>query len=381
MCVLVILYAGVLLTGSRTTFLMSVVIMLFLGIIKKELRKYLFWILVGSLGVGIVYVILTDDFQNIGRFLTISPKSSTLIGRILYWQDGLRIIKDHPLGLGASGYKYLQGQYQTGVYSIEFIHNELLQMMLDIGVIPAIMFIASVIKSFFCKNICLMKKTVILVILVHSMTDFDLQFLAIFYILILCMDLDSILIEGEYERNIGRKTIVIGSGIGLVWFYFSIPLLLYYMDDMGKAVKCFPIYTEAEIRMMENSNSLEEAEQLADNVLKYNDSVTIAYDVKALAAAQNGDYQTVIKTKDKAIMNSPYMLNEYINYLELLSEGIRNESDDVAKMCRDKMLQIPQQMQMVLDRTSYLGKRIKDKPNLELPKNIEKYLENLRVMK
>ena len=55
-------------------------------------------------------------------------------------------------------YYYLQGSFQTGVYSVLNIHNELMQVLLDVGWIPAALMVMAVVKSFMAKQTGLTKR-------------------------------------------------------------------------------------------------------------------------------------------------------------------------------------------------------------------------------
>ena len=108
-------------------------------------------LLLVSFAGAFAYVTFTGDFQNIGRFLTSSLNSSTLLGRLLYWQDGIKILMDYPMGCGWRGYSFLQGLYQTGVYEVRYIHNDYLQLMLDGGILPGLLFLILIVKEAFAR--------------------------------------------------------------------------------------------------------------------------------------------------------------------------------------------------------------------------------------
>ena len=51
------------------------------------------------------------------------------------------------------GFSYKIYEVQTGMYLTRFVHNEYLQMALDIGIIPLAIFIVILIKSIISKKI------------------------------------------------------------------------------------------------------------------------------------------------------------------------------------------------------------------------------------
>ena len=105
--------------------------------------------------------------------MSVSLESSTLLGRILYYIDALPVVLKNPLGLGYYGYYFTQGSFQSGVYSVAFVHNSVLQFLLDVGFIPAIAFMFIVLFSFFSKNSNFRQRLLIFVLFGHSLFDFE----------------------------------------------------------------------------------------------------------------------------------------------------------------------------------------------------------------
>ncbi|MBR6483782.1 MAG: O-antigen ligase family protein, partial [Clostridiales bacterium] len=145
----VLLMVGVLLSGSRTVFILMGALMLVYIIweknrkIKISLASALVLLVLAAGG----YAFFTKNYDTVGRYLTSSLSSSTFIGRFLYYRDALPVIFSHPFGLGYGGYKSLQGSFQTGVYSVVHIHNDYLQMLLDAGWVPFGFSVFALIKS------------------------------------------------------------------------------------------------------------------------------------------------------------------------------------------------------------------------------------------
>ena len=105
--------------------MLTVLIFLWLCLTRKRLRIPLMLLLAACVAAALLFVAITGNQDTIGRFLTISLESSTLMGRLLYYRDVLPVILKHPFGLGYMGYYYAQGGFQTGVYATKFVHNEL----------------------------------------------------------------------------------------------------------------------------------------------------------------------------------------------------------------------------------------------------------------
>ena len=177
--------AGIYLSGSRTVFIILALYLFFLIFQKKESRKIML-IGVGAGGIGILALALLGiGAELLERFGNISFGASTLLGRFLYYIDALPVILKHPFGLGYYGYYSIQQEIQTGVYSVLNVHNELLQFMLDIGIIPTLLFYGYVGKIIFDKRTSNRDRQILLVLFAHSLLDYDFQFLAMMFVVVL----------------------------------------------------------------------------------------------------------------------------------------------------------------------------------------------------
>jgi len=374
---LFLLLAGIVLTGSRTVFLLLItVVAIFLIRFKgKTSRLILCSFMSGIIVITLLYVALTGNMSTIARYLTVSFHSSTFLGRLLYFKDALPVILKHPLGLGYMGYYYMQGSFQTGVYTVLNVHNELLQVFLDVGWFPAIVFIGAVVRSFFAAKGDFTKRLLLIIVTAHCMFDFDLQFISIGFILILAMDLESGNVR-KLKSSVYVRSICYVLAAFCLWLGAAAGLYRWGKYEM--AVKIYPGCTDAWISMLTQTDNAEDMENIADKVISKNKSVSMAYSAKAKAAYAKGDFENMIFFKQQAISLSKYRLDEYLDYFDMLYVGIQlytaNGDMNSAEYCRQRMLEIPDMLQKVLDETDDLGWKINDQPELVLP---EVYLEIL----
>lgn len=372
---LIILTVGIMQTGSRTTFVLLTLIFVFCGFSAKDrrMRAVLAVLLAGTVMVTFFYVMLTGNVASVGRYLTFSLKDSTFLGRLLYFKDAVPVILRSPLGLGYMGYYYTQGSFQTGVYTVLHIHNEPLQFLLDIGWIPGILFAAFMICSVFSKNVGRTGRLLILAIGVHSMFDFDFQFVAIGFVLLLVTDVES---GKVWSMDSKRCLYVVCVLLGVVSVWLGSASAFYHMGRYETAVRIYPGYTEALAAMLPGAEDLDTMEMLADRILSKNQSMAVAYDAKARGAYAEGDFAKMILYKQKAIGLTRYRLEEYVDYLDMLQVGVRlyeeNGDADSAGYCLERMKEVPGMMEQVLKETDALAWEIEDKPELVLP---EKYRE------
>ena len=379
-----VLIVLIFLTGSRTVFLflIAIVFVLLLAIKNKKVKFILSGIILSAVVLSLVIVFVSGSVQTVGRFLTISFESSTLLGRILYYLDAVPIILKHPFGLGYYGYYFTQGSFQTGVYSVAFVHNSVLQFLLDIGFIPAIAFVFIIIASFFSKRTSLRQKLIIFALFGHSLFDFDMEFNAIFFVLILALDFD--LFKTRVVKFNSYLAATISVILILFSVYFGIVNALYLLGEHKAVEKIYGHDTMAKMYLITNESNETSLLEYADEIINENGYLAIAYDVKANSAYKKGDFKEVIEYKKKAIECTPYSTEEYVDYCEKLVVGISlySRANDInsAEICKKELVKISDKLEEVKENTSELAWKIQDKPELVLPaeyiKLIEEYKES-----
>ena len=274
------------------------------------------------------------------------------------------------------GYYYSQGTFQTGVYSVNHVHNDLLQILIDVGWLPTILFGIAVVKNFI--KIDMKRKIVVILMVLHLLFDFDMQFVAM-DLIFLALIFDD---ETKGEPVKGRTSFIVATSVaGLLSLYFAIPNFLSFIKQDDLAVKVYPAYTKSYVALLSEADSAEEMKDIADKIIKYDDSISIAYSAKARACFSEGDIPAMIENKTKAIERNKYSLVEYEDYIDMLTYSanlyIDAENYDSAQVCINKIKEVPQKLQEVKDGTSSLAYKIKDKPELDLPAEYQEILNAL----
>ena len=146
-------------------------------------------------------------------------------------------------------------------------------------------------------------------------------------------------------------------------------------------VQIYPFYTTAQIELMNETEDFDFANKKAESVLKMNKYVYSAYTLKAADYLSAGDINNFIIFENKALDCNKYNIDEYERYGRLLINIIetynKTESRGVINYCEEELVNIQNRLDSVEKTTSSLAWNIKDKPNLKLSSELEKYIENI----
>lgn len=367
LCAIVLVF-GLIQSGSRTVFVLAIPALLVSLFIR--LRKKPKVLVIGAVSVAAVFIVMIltlGGSYSVSHLLALSTSESTLLGRLLYWKDALPVIGSHPFGLGYLGYYMSHGSFQTGLYSVRWVHNELLQMLLDIGWIPAVIAIVAVVKAVLAKQPTV-RKVVLLTLLAHCMMDFDLEYIAMYFIVLLCLDWDTgktKTLKLTVPAKAVSAVLILGS------LYIGVGSTLYYSGKTEASVKVYPWNTQARMELLTEAETAEEMDEQADAILALNDTIALAWDAKAEAAYSRGDFGAVIDAKNNALVNTKYIRSEYVDYFNKLAVGYRLylQAGDTksAQICLDEIIGIQSRIDRVLAATDELAWKITDKPYLVMP--------------
>lgn len=367
LCAIVLVF-GLIQSGSRTVFVLAIPALLVSLFIR--LRKKPKVLVIGAVSVAAVFIVMIlalGGSYSVSHLLALSTSESTLLGRLLYWKDALPVIGSHPFGLGYLGYYMSHGSFQTGLYSVRWVHNELLQMLLDIGWIPAVIAIVAVVKAVLAKQPTV-RKVVLLTLLAHCMMDFDLEYIAMYFIVLLCLDWDTgktKTLKLTVPAKAVSAVLILGS------LYIGVGSTLYYSGKVEASVMVYPWNTQARMELLTEAETAEEMDEQADAILALNDTIALAWDAKAEAAYSRGDFGAVIDAKNNALANTKYIRSEYVDYFNKLAVGYRLylQAGDTksAQICLDEIIGIQSRIDRVLAATDELAWKITDKPYLVMP--------------
>ena len=367
-------------TGSRAVFILAVfsnVLIIFFR--KGRKNKIILCTVLAALVLAVLLLLpLLKSNEIFSRYFTISFGESTFVGRLLYYADAFPVILKHPFGLGYMGYYYIQQSIQTGVYSVMFIHNDFLQLLLDVGWIPCLLFVVGIIKSFFRKGNSAGKRIILLTVFLHCLFDFDLQFISMFFILLLFLNYN----DGK-QLELKKGAVFVFSFVitGLLSLYFAFALGLAHFGFNQAADSMFPGNTQNKVDLLIAEDDIVTQNEIADRIISQNEFVQIAYSAKARYAYSQGDFENLIKYKNKVFEIAPFSYEEYEEYCYMLIQGsylYQQIGDSYSfEYCQKELLKTVDKVKNLDYRLSELGKKIADQPNTQLPGDILLYAENL----
>ena len=375
-----VLLAGILYTGSRTVLVLAVAANAVALFTNKSHRVR--WITLGCIAGGaaavVIYCAVTDNFLVLARYLRFSLEESTFVGRLLYAYDALPVILRHPFGLGYMGYYHLEQSIQTGVYSVLSVHNDLLQILLDVGWIPAGLLLAAVVRTFVMRQVPLRYKLVLAVMLLHLCFDFDLQYVAVFMLLTVFMaDPPLRVLTLRKKAAVGTAAVL----LTVLCLYMSTVQGLTRFGRYEAAYGLYPTGTTIESHLLVREKDLAARERLADRILERNPYASVAYSAKAGYAYSKGDFAQVIRYKKQAIELAPFATAEYVEYAYMLATGIRLYQEagmtDSAERCKRELISVTHALEALPRRLSPLGIKIKDQPDTALPEELATYVAAL----
>ncbi|MGN1144399.1 MAG: O-antigen ligase family protein [Anaerovoracaceae bacterium] len=379
-----ILLTGIIATGCRAVFLLTVLTVLvwiLSGRKEWKQKKWIIGFLLLIVAASVILGAVTGHFYQFARFTRFSITSSSLSGRLLYNLDGLNILRNHPMGLGYKGYSFYQGAVQTGNYAVTYVHNELLQAALDFGILPAVLLGFGWIRAITGKKVTMRNRMLLLAAGLHGLFDWSLQFPATLMILCLAADWDE---RFEFSFH-GAKRVLPGilSGVSVILvLWLGTASVLEYAGKYEAAVKVDPYLTTSQMRLINDASSDEEKYRNAEAICSRNDYCTIALQAMAEKSAREMDFEKMAEYGERAVRSSRYNSTGYELYLYLLSYAVDNCSQqgdqERALHYLQKAADLSDIIQAVADSTSPYAKNLYDKPEIKLDDAYEEYMNQAK---
>lgn len=156
--------------------------------------------------------------------------ASTVASRLIYWQDALGLVMQHPFGIGVYGWENAQYAAQTASYSVKYVHNSILQLLLDGGVLAAAGYIGFVcygigktIKQYRTNRdtYSLLLVFLLLVFALHALFDFDQAYGAHLLVIGVCISLSGRAVTRKFPTAAAALCVV--ALLGIFTQFYTVP--------------------------------------------------------------------------------------------------------------------------------------------------------------
>ena len=297
-------------------------------------------------------------------------KNTSVFQRLDYWNDALKIIKDNWIfGAGGNAWRNLYGQYQEYLYYAKESHSYILEIWMSYGIVGIISYIFIIAITIENSKGNIKDKTMLsiivgtILILIHSIMDFDMSYLIMQMIVFMC-----IAIINKDDKNIQIKSNIIEYLISLMFIIITISNSLALITTITEDKNGIPKVNLANwISRYQYNEIIANKENSSEKIKKHikNEPYSrqnIMYKLLSDSIIQNNnktDLEFLTKTLKKVKAERKYEINQ----LETRSDIIINlyEKTKNKEELKDKEL-----LNIIIEEYPEYSKCI-----LEYPKNLE----------
>lgn len=302
--VLALLVVGLLMTGSRSAFILAIIWAVYEALVNRKQRTKVIGIMLLVLLAGATSFFMFDKTQWAGRLFTFFrvESSGTVFERAAYYRDAFSIIVRHPMGLGFHGYEYILPLFKSQSYATIFVHNDLLQICLDYGV-AAMIIVACIFGLIFMRS---QHKVPLAILCLGCMSDFHFQYLFIGMVAVLIAG-DSFTLEREAAHDEkGMKHIALPGWVfiafAVVFTYLSIAFLAdSVFSNYDVALSLLPGYTQAQENRLKMMDDFEIVDNLSNSLIKKNKYNSQAFTARSVVCELTQDYEKMAEAMDKSL--------------------------------------------------------------------------------
>lgn len=368
-----ILLIGIMLTNSRAIIILTLVSMIVAIVFNKQNRKHISIVFTVFIAFG-VGISLTGVMEK--RIDEEMLQSSEMLTRTLYYTDALKMIKENPFGYGYMGWYYKQAEIQTAMYYTKFVHNSFLQVILDVGIIPAICLLVVLCNTFFNKRQSWLNRFMLILLLGHSIIDIDLEYMIFVLMIIMMLPAKNVEIKNY-------KYIKISLYAGIVIFsWLTLGTLLYETQNYEVAHTVIPFYTDAMQEDLYSTTDSEKQLLVANKIYKLNKNASGVYEAFSNECVKNGEYKKALEYQKQRLNLNKYTQENYFMYLEFLNNGIEYYSQIGDKenllIFMNEVCKIENIIEKTLDNTNELSYKTIHPPEIEVNQEMMNYIEQVK---
>ncbi|OGO82105.1 MAG: hypothetical protein A2Y18_05710 [Clostridiales bacterium GWD2_32_19] len=349
----VLMLCTIILTYSRSVVVIGIIVIAYIFI--KENNKIKHSLVISIILACVLYlVIIKTSFLNEqnSRLSEITTQSTELQARFLYYNDALDIILKNIWGLGYDGYYYIQGAYQTGIYKVRLVHNSILQIALEIGILGILAYGMMIINIILKRTRSLKFEKfdyldiAFIIIAAHSLFDFDLSFGVLINIMIMIIYLKNepskckisflpLRIEEQGGNQLfkmtKRGTLIIASCIILIVMntFLGVSAVAVEKGQYDLAIKSYGFNTEAYVNKADyywKMGNIEKAKkQIGYAKILNNKSIDILKIQRDIKISEN-KLKEALKIQENIVELDRINIQEIEKYSNLILEIIKKES-------------------------------------------------------
>ncbi len=374
---------GIYMSGARAVMLLTAGILFLAAVFSvtkrlktKKAKAVFFSAIVAMITAAGIAAVVTGLAARLFHSVT---TDSSFVERMLFWKDALRYGIQHPFGKGAYAFYYVQPQIQSAYYYAIDVHNDYIQMMVEVGILPALAFAALLAYHIFSRKTDMLKRMLLLAIALHAFVDYDLQFTAVFVIIVLCLEFDR-------EKQLEVKGVLIPAVIAVTAIVMNVMLgLSSYYNYIGNQPKSnyYHKNTSAMLIMMQSTNQQQLGYELATDILKNNDCIFEANHVLSNIYAENGRYEEAVEQMELVLKKDPRNMEHYKDYIDLCiaaEEASRTAGDTaLGKSCLEKITDVPRRLEELEQNTDEAAKLYGRKQSFSVGKKYRKKINKARA--
>lgn len=361
--VAILLFIGIVFTNSRAVIILSILSCLICILINSQNRKKLLCIIMSLLIIlGVIYAF--SDLDK--RINTDMFQSGEVSLRTIYYKDGLKMILENPFGYGYMGYMYKQAEIQSTIYDTMFVHSSLIQIALDVGIIPLISLIILIAKVFFDKKQSKLSRLLLILIVGHSIIDIDLEYMIFIYLICLMINFETIEIK---NKRINVASIL----LGVLYIDLFFGAVSFACKNYETAYNFIPYYTKAMEEELYKTTEYDKQIEMAKRIYPLNKNISGMYEALSNEERKNKNYDKALEYEKKRLKLNKFFLEDYLIYLEFLLEATeynkaQNNKEDILKY-----------EQEIIKLEKLIEEATKDTTvKIELPIEIKEYIDNIK---
>ena len=237
-----------------------------------------------------------------------------------------------------------------------------------------VVFVGIIFANIFNRENTKQNRIILILIFLHCMFDFDLQYICMFCIMLMCMKAGS-----KHSIEMSRKTVICAAG-GAAAFcaYFSLALGLSFTGMEEQALALYPADTFSREALMREK----EDEEQARVIIEENGMLAAAYDCSARKYLEEGKYTEAYEDVRGILQCAGYDMDLYdqsVYYLSVaLDQAVRNNDRENAQKILEQIQAVPDLLEDLESKTSFFAYRINDRPEFELEESIEDYIQSMK---